>query len=230
MKAVALIPARGGSKGIKNKNIVALGGKPLIGWTIEAALQSRAVADVYVSTDSDAIAEVARQYGERVHVIQRPAQLAQDQTPTDPVIAHAMDQARLPDEQLWVLLQPTSPLRRASHIDEALRLLEQDAGAHGVLSVYEESPSLLKVFGRDEHGYLHGLFGPDAPYRRRQDLPVPCMPNGAIYAFRQHTFREQGGIPRQRMLPYLMSRSLSLDIDDSSDLIEAEHILGAQHE
>lgn len=224
----ALIPARGGSKGIPNKNITPLLGKPLIAWTIEAALKCHRVDEVYVSTDSPVIAAVATCYGAKVIV--RPGHLAQDHSLTDPVIAHAIDEINAGDEAIWVLLQPTSPLRQDRHIDEALDLLLADEGAQGVLSVYEESPALLKAYSKDEQGYLYGVFGSDAPYSRRQDLPVPYMPNGAIYAFWQHAFKKANGIPRKQMLPYIMPHSISMDIDDHNDLLAVEHYLGKFHD
>src|ERR687888_2652879 len=135
VQVLALIPARGGSKGIPRKNLATLAGRPLLAWTIDAALGSRAVTRTVVSTEDDEIAEAARSLG--AEVLTRPPELADDDTPMQPVIAHALGELGAPD--VLVLLQPTSPLRRAEHVDEAVELLVA-TGADSLLSVVEGPP------------------------------------------------------------------------------------------
>jgi CMP-N-acetylneuraminic acid synthetase len=116
MEVVALIPARGGSKAIPRKNLAPLGGRPILAWTVDAARESRAVTRTVVSTEDEEIAAAARGLG--AEVLDRPAELSADETPMQDVIEHAL--AELPRPDVLVLLQPTSPLRRARHVDEAV--------------------------------------------------------------------------------------------------------------
>src|ERR687888_1463258 len=132
VEVVALIPARGGSKGIPRKNLAPVVGRPLLAWTIDAALGSRTVTRTVVSTEDDEIAAAARELG--AEVLARPPELAADDTPMQPVIAHAVEELGAPE--VLVLLQPTSPLRRAEHVDEAVELL-LGSGADSVVSVVE---------------------------------------------------------------------------------------------
>ena len=218
MPVVALIPARGGSKGIPRKNLVELAGKPLVAWTIGAACAATAVDSVVVSTDSDEIAALARDLG--ADVLERPPDLAADDTPMHAVVVHALEQ--LDDVEVLVLLQPTSPLRLARHVDEAVQLL-LETGADGVVSVVEvphqfRPSSLMELRG-------HGLSPlSDASYTRRQDKPVVYARNGpAILALRAD--RVGDGLYHGDLRPYVMDRSASVDVDDELDLIVAEQLL-----
>src|SRR5438067_1066409 len=130
MEVVALIPARGGSKAIPRKNVAPLGGRPLLAWSVDAARESRAVTRTVVSTDDEEIAAAARGLG--AEVLDRPVALAADETPMRDVIEHALAELARPD--VLVLLQPTSPLRRARHVDEAVELLRA-TGADPALRV-----------------------------------------------------------------------------------------------
>src|SRR6266508_3958828 len=177
MEVVALVPARGGSKGIPRKNLAPLAGKALIRWTIDAARAAETVTRVVVSTDDDEIATEAHD----VDVLRRPSELAADDTPMLAVIRHALSHIEPCD--VLVLLQPTSPLRRAEHVDGAVRLL-LETGADSVVSVVEvphqfRTVSLMAL----EHGRLVPLV-PDAPLRRH-DKPVVYARNGpAVLALR----------------------------------------------
>ena len=209
---LGLIPARGGAK---NKNLWQLGGKPLLAWTVEAALGSEAVTRVVVSTDSEEVAAVARELG--AEVLERPAELAQDDTPTRDVLVHAVRELGPCD--VLVLLQPTSPLRTPRHIDEAVRQL-LDGDADSVLSVVEVPHQFRPVSVMElEDGRLVPLVA-DAP-TRRQDKPVVYARNGpAVLALRA------GFVPDPLYSgdcrPYLMELRESIDIDDPSDLELAE--------
>src|SRR5918911_4592310 len=132
VRVLGLIPARGGSKGIPGKNLAPLCGRPLVAWTIGAACAARSLDRVVVSTDSEEIAATARELG--ADVLERPAELARDGTPMRDVLLHALEELGRPE--VLVLLQPTSPLRRAEHVDGAVALL-RETGADSVVSVAE---------------------------------------------------------------------------------------------
>ena len=221
---IALITARGGSKGLPRKNILPLAGMPLIGWTIQAALDSNSIERVFVSTEDQEIADVSFELG--AEVIPRPLALALDNSGSEEVIEHAikyLEENKLNFDTL-VLLQPTSPLRTSAHIDEAIELHEQK-NANCVISVFEPSHTPVKAYVEKSDGSMSGLFGPGAPYTRRQDLPRAFQPNGAIYAFSVSKFKKKNQIPREDVFPYIMSELESADIDTREDLIHVEQIL-----
>jgi len=177
MNVVGLIPARRGSKGIPGKNLVALHGKPLIQWTLEAALASRALTEVVVTTDWDEVVELAERFS--VRILRRPAELASDDAPMRDVVLHALD--ALGPRDAVVLLQPTSPLRRAEHVDEAATLLFE-TGADSVVSGVEDKavlyarngPAVL-AFTTDAARRHPTLYGGDCrPYvmRPRESVDV----------------------------------------------------------
>ena len=236
MSAVlGLIPARGGSSGIPRKNIAQLAGRPLLAYTCEAALGSRCLTRVVLSTDDEEIAEVGRQCGVAVP-FRRPSELARSETPTLPVVLHAV--RWLSEHDGWtpdvlVLLQPTSPLRRAVHIDEALRQMA-DTGADSVVSVVAV-PHRFSPYGvqRVEGGWLRDFWEGPVPFDRfrRQSLPVLYAGNGpAILATRVRVLLECESLYGERVLPYMMSEEDSVDIDTSFDLRLAEWLLGARRE
>ena len=221
MNTFALIPARGGSKGIPRKNIKFIAGKPLIVWTIEAALRSSLLSAVVVSTDDLEIAEVARRAGAQVPFL-RPAELAQDQTPgLDPVL-HALDQ--LPQYDSVLLLQPTSPLRTTDDIDGFLKLVAQ-----------KKSPSAVSVTEADTHPYWTYRLNADqtmarfvvdvAPVARRQDLPAVFSLNGAMYFADANWLRDSGSLVSAETLAYFMSKEHSVDLDTPLDWKFAELLL-----
>ncbi len=219
---VALIPARGGSKGIKHKNIVDLASKPLLAYSIDAALESGVINRVYVSSDDDNILSVAKHYG--TELIKRDPSLARDESPTDPVITEFIEKAQLQPKDIILLLQPTSPLRTAQHIREALAEYRDFPTCHSLISVYELNNKYLKAYvGGGE--FLHPVAGEHTSYTRRQDLPSLYMPNGALYIFSVAEFMREEKIPRTHIIPYLMSETESLDIDTPEDLQLAEQRL-----
>ncbi|MBV5331743.1 acylneuraminate cytidylyltransferase family protein, partial [bacterium] len=178
---MAIIPARGGSKGVPRKNLQLVGGKPLIAWTILAAQQSALVQDYWVSTDDAEIAAVARDWG--AAVFGRPAAIAGDRSPMIEVIAHALETAESVKGRPYatvLLLQPTAPLRLAEDIDGALSALEKSA-ADSVISVYRVEDAHPARMYRLENELLVPLH-PEPPGSLRQDLPAVYHRNGAIYA------------------------------------------------
>jgi CMP-N-acetylneuraminic acid synthetase len=216
MEIVGLIPARGGSRG---KNLWPLRGKPLLVWAIEAARASSRLTRVVVSTDSEEIAALARAHA--IEVLDRPAELAGDETPMMPVIRHAL--GALGPVDVLVLLQPTSPLRRPDHIDQALLVLLEDAGRDAVVSVVEvphqyRPESLM----RREGGRLVPLVA-GAPLRRQAKQVVYARNGPAVLALRPDRLGDDlyGGDVR----PYLMDLRDSIDIDEPADLRLAEFFL-----
>jgi len=229
LKILGLIPARGGSKSIPDKNLAPLLGKPLIAYTIEAALKSQRLSRTIVSTDSQAIADVARESGAETPFM-RPPELARDETPALPVIQHAV--RHIEENEGWradvaVYLQPTSPLRRAGHIDEAVDLLTGQ-GADSVVSVmpvpHQFNPaSVLRL----EEGRLKPfLAGQDHPLRRQEKPEVWARNGPAVLAATYETIMLRGELYGPRTLPLFMTPRESIDVDDPFDLELAAWLLG----
>ena len=229
MRILAVIPARGGSKGIPKKNILPVGGKPLIAWTIEAALASKAITKSVVSSDDDEILQVAKRYG--AELLKRPAALASDEAGSEGLLLHALD---LEQEQgnsydVVLLLQPTSPLRDANDIDKAAAQL-RNSQAKALISVYTPEHTPYKAFKLNSEGKLEGLVDNKTPFMRRQDLPQTFMPNGAIYLVEVTHFQEKESFfCEESTIAYEMSKEKSLDIDTIEDLKKVEAVLSDIH-
>ncbi len=228
---LGLIPARGGSKGIPQKNLAPLAGRPLIAHTIEAGLAAPSLSRLIVSTDDERIAEVSRELGAEVPFL-RPAELATDQAPALAVIRHALEWL---DQDGWraevvVYLQPTSPLRQAEHIEAAVEKLREEQ-ADTVVSVVEvphhmNPVSVMKL----EHGLLTPFLGQEGPLRR-QDKPRVYARNGpAVLALRRETVLVRDTLYGPRTLPLIMEPDESLDIDSPLDLELAEWLLQRRKE
>lgn len=229
MEILGLITARGGSKGIPHKNVKPLAGKPLIGWTIEAARQSR-LSRVVVTTDDNEIAQVSRRYSAEVP-FRRPAELARDDSPHFAAVEHAL--AWLEREEGYradyvMTLQPTSPLRTAEDIDAAILIAENAQSAAptvAVVSVYEIHPHPYWAKQIDSNGKLNNYF-PDTPTDlRRQELAPAYALNGAIYLNRRLHLLENGLMTPSGAQAYVMPAWKSLDIDTLWEFELAERIL-----
>ena len=224
-KYVAIITARGGSKGLPRKNILPLCGLPLIGWTIKAAQDCSYISKVLVSTDDNEIAHISKEFG--AEVIDRPEELATDTASSIDVISHAifwLEQNEMQKYNSMILLQPTSPLRNSQHVKEAIELYEKVA-AKFVISVFEPTHTPIKAYLENKDGSISGLHSNEAPYQRRQDLPRAYQPNGAIYAFSIDEFKLNNHFPRNKVFPYVMSEVESTDIDTLEDLKKVEEKL-----
>lgn len=221
---IALITARGGSKGLPRKNILPMNGKPLIAWTIEAAKACSSVKDIYVSTDDEEIAKISLKYNAKI--IERPKELASDCSSSAEAVSHAIDALEYKGVKFdsIVLLQPTSPLRTSTHLEEALKLFFSKK-ANFVISVFEPSNTPIKSYVEKEDGSMSGLFSDSAPYMRRQDLPRVFQPNGAIYAFSKNEFKKYEQFPKNRVYPYIMPELFSADIDTETDFKLVEKIM-----
>jgi CMP-N,N'-diacetyllegionaminic acid synthase len=219
-KVLAIIPARGGSKGVLHKNIRMLGGKPLIAWTIAAARQSRYIDRLIISSDDMQIIEIAQTYDCEAPFV-RPSELAQDDTPgIDPVL-HALE--NLPGYDLVVLLQPTSPLRIADDIDGCIELCCK-AGNTCCVSVTSPEKSPFWMFTLDEDHQLQALF-PQIKANRRQELPAAFALNGAVYAADTAWLINERNFVGAGTKAYVMPEERSIDIDSLSDFKYIEWLL-----
>ena len=220
-RVLGLIPARAGSKGIPDKNRAPLGGRPLVAWSIEAGLTSRTVDRVIVSTDDPRLGLVATSHGAEVPFL-RPRKLATDETPTMPVVLHALDQ--IDDVDVVVLLQPTSPLRTAADIDACVELHARSGRA--VVSATPADPPPQHMFIA-RHGRLVPLLDTLPRGRRRQELLPVLALNGAVYVASASFLRQHQTFLTRTTIPYTMPRERSIDIDDPCDLQIAEALLRA---
>jgi CMP-N,N'-diacetyllegionaminic acid synthase len=213
---LGLIPARGGSRGVPRKNVRTLATKPVLAWTIEAALACEGLDRVVVSTDDSEIADVARAFGAEVPFV-RPVELAADETPDLPVYRHALE--ALGDEfDAVALLRPTAPLRTADDIAAALRLLDDQADCVRSVCEAEHSPYWMGVV---EDGRLRPLL--DQVPAQRQLLPPVYRLNGAVDVVRCASVGDElfGGTVRA----YVMPRERSVDLDTELDFLLAEALL-----
>lgn len=211
-KILAIIPARGGSKGVPRKNIRDLAGKPLIAWTIEEAKKSRYIDRLILSSEDDEIIEVAKQYGCEVP-FKRPLELAQDDTPGIEPVLHAIEQC--PGYDYVVLLQPTSPLRTAEDIDGCIeKLLNSDADFCVSVTEPEKSPYWMYTL---EGERMVPLLPQEELVVRRQDLPKVYALNGAVYVGNIMEIIETKNFLTKSTLGYVMSKENSIDIDTEID-------------
>lgn len=225
---LAIIPARGGSKRLPGKNLMVIAGKPLIGWTIEAAIESGVFSRVVVSTDSWEIAVTAAQFGAEVPFM-RPGELSTDDTPSIEVLIHAANELMAGKETPWThlaCLQPTSPLRTAANIREAVDLLETKK-ADAIVSVCKSEHSPLWSNTLPANLSLDGFIPENIQKTPSQQLPPYYRLNGALYLCRiQRMIQERTLFLKTGAYAYVMSRRDSIDIDDQVDFDLAAIYLG----
>jgi CMP-N,N'-diacetyllegionaminic acid synthase len=226
---LALIPARGGSKGIPRKNMIKIGGRPLVAWTIEAAQQSQSIDEIWLSSDDEDILDLGRSLG--VKTLLRPKMLSTDTATAMSVVEHFL--ASLPldisaFDPFIFYLQPTSPLRNSTHIDEAFAQMEA-RNARASISVVEMSISPYKTFKIDQNGWLQSLFEEEYSNARRQDLPTSFIPNGAIYIFQRSEFLARKTFPSNGSHPYIMTADCSIDLDSQDDVNRLKYIMEKSH-
>lgn len=223
---VALIPARGGSKGLKKKNLHMLKNKPLIVWTIEAAIKSKYLENIFVSSDDKSILEIAAKEG--VEYIKRPSFLAEDSSSMESVIIHSIEQIEKKGIKFkyLILLQPTSPLRDNKNIEEACdKFLELKADS--LVSVARTDNTVLKTLTLNNKGFLNSAFDNNFPSMNRQELPPAYRPNGAIYIIDKKLFIENKNFLQSRTAMYEMGENKSIDIDSIEDIniIEKQNLI-----
>ncbi len=221
---LAVVPARGGSKGIPKKNVKLIAGKPLIAWTIEAALISKYVDRVIVSTDCQEIATVSAEHGAEVPFL-RPAELAQDGTPGIDVVVHAAKAVEPVD--IVVLLQPTSPLRNSKDIDESIQLFARSGDAP-VVSVTEAREAPQWMFAINNGRLEQAADATSALPATRQELSTYYTLNGAIYIALREKLCDNKPYLTPATVPFEMPIERSVDIDDMFDFFVAEKLLEAR--
>ena len=221
MRLLAIIPARGGSKGVPRKNIKDLGGKPLIAWSIEAARGVKKISKLIVSTDDEDIASIARGLDVDVPFL-RPRELALDGTAGVAPILHAIE---LFPEFSWVLvLQPTSPFRSAVDIENIINLcLESDSPS--AVSLCEATSHPYWTYKLSESNGLSPFMPEGSGIACRQDLPAAYMVNGALYLAQCDWLRQQKGFIGPETLGYVMPLNRSIDLDTQSDWERAEFLM-----
>lgn len=225
MEILAIIPARGGSKGLPGKNIKLLNGKPLIAYTIEEALKSKHISRIIVSTDDEAISEVGRRFGAEVPFL-RPEELSTDHSPSIDAVIYTIN--RLKNMQDYMpdyvcLLQCTTPLKTVLHIDGAIEKLVRSE-FDGIVSVCESQahPYWMQVFQGDRLEY----YVPQVDkILRRQELPPVYRFNGAIWVIRTVTLLEERSLIVKNQTGYIMDLRDSVDIDTELDFKYAEMLI-----
>lgn len=223
MEVLAIIPARGGSKGIPRKNLVDLRGRPLLAYSIAQALEARSIHRVVVSTEDEEIAEVARRYGADIPFM-RPRALAEDHVLDLPVFEHVLEELAETEgyrPDLIAHLRPTAPIRQAGWLDEAIQLLVDHPDADSVRSVSAPSMHPYRMFRIGEDGYLDPIMDHEheQPYLlRRQDLPAVYYYNCVIDVTRRTTITERKSMTGAKILPYVMDPDTVFDIDSPRDL------------
>lgn len=226
-RIVAMIPARGGSKGIPGKNIKPLCGKPLLAYSIEVALQCPYIDYVLVSTDSKEIAQCGVQYGAQVPFL-RPAEFAMDNSKTIDVLLHGIHalQERGEEFNYLVLLQPTQPFRTGVQLSEAIEMVI-DRNLPSLVSVcpVAEHPILMRTLG--ENGDLKSILSCGSTVRR-QDFPAVFKVNGSIYINRVDETLNKNTSLNDNQYPYFMTREESIDIDTMEDFLAAEQLMKKQ--
>jgi len=219
---LAIIPARGGSKRLPRKNILDLNGKPLIAWSIEAGLSSKYIDKVVVTSDDDDILNLSKSLG--VEILKRPDYLASDTATTFDTIKHVIEEVANYD--YIILLQPTSPLRDALHIDEAIELLENKK-ASAVISICKMDHSPLWSNTIDKSLSMVGFLKDEVLNKRSQDLEKYYRVNGAIFICKvERLLENKGFFLKENIYAYVMDRKSSVDIDEEIDFKIAEILMG----
>ena len=231
MKILAIIPARGGSKGLKNKNILSLLGHPLIAYSIKSALDSEKINRVLVSTDSEEIAEVAKLYGAEVPFM-RPVEYAQDMSTDMEVFIHALNWLKknedyIPD--IIVQLRPTSPVRFAKEIDLCInKLISSDADSLRVVTPAPCTPYKMWIVNEDseEMEPLLEIKNIKEPYNEpRQRLPKVYWQVGILDVIRTQTILEKKSLSGDKILSHIVPNELSIDIDDIQSFKKAAEVI-----
>lgn len=229
MNCLAIIPARSGSKGLKDKNIKLFCGKPLMAWTIEAAIQSECFSTVIVSTDSKVYADIAKEYGAEVPFLRSNDNSSDKASTWDTAREVIKEYQNIGKKFDYIcVLQPTSPLRNAEDIKQAFALLE-DKNANSVVSVCELEHSISICNTLNEDLSLNGFYDSNKS-GRRQDSKIYYRLNGAIYIQKTVDLINKENLYGENSFAYIMNKKSSLDIDDNIDFIEAEAVASASQQ
>ncbi len=225
---IAIIPARGGSRGLPGKNIKSLCGKPLIAWSIEAGLGSRYIDEVMVTTDSEDIARVARQFGASVPFI-RPSELASDTAASMDVIRHTLNFYDYKLDKKFdytVLLEPTSPLRMKDDIDKSIEQLLKNSKAKAIVGICKtESQNPAFLVKKNVNNFLVGYENLDMKILRRQDINEVYFFEGSVYVSDTATLLTKNSFYHENTLGFEFPKWQSLEIDDLEDFIMVEALM-----
>ena len=223
MNFLAIIPARGGSKGIPRKNIKKMAGNPLIYYTINEAKKAKYLTRIVVSTEDKKIAKISKKYG--VDIIHRPKKLANDKTPSELVCQHVIKYLKNKEDfetDVVVVLQPTSPLRKAKDINSAIKkFLKSDCSSVVSITKAQHSPYWMYKIGKSKMKKILT----DKKITRRQDSPIIYQLNGAIYVTKKETIMKENTLIGKNMFGYIMPYERSIDIDSQIDFDVAELLI-----
>ncbi len=220
-KIIAIILARGGSKRLPGKNIKMLNKKPLITWSIEAAQKSKYIDKLIVSTDSQEISNISKNFGADVPFL-RPKNISQDITTSEDTLLHVLKWIKDNEEKKYdyfILLQPTSPLRTAKHIDEAITLFDANKDADTLVSITKNSKNPYWLQKINKKGYIQQYFKP------ANNLSELYIPNGAIFIGKAQEFIKTKKLYTSKTIGYTMDKMVSIDIDNELDFKLAELLL-----
>ena len=225
-KILCIIPARSGSKGVKNKNVKLLNGRPLISYTINGAMKSNYIDEIIVTTDSIKIKKIAEKYGLEVPFL-RPKKYSTDYSTANDVIMNCLKYFEKVKKiyQYFIYLQPTSPLRTSEHIDEAFELLFNDKKSENLVAVSEVKKHPIWMKRITNSGYLKNLDNRIKIHPNRQSLEKCFIANGSIYISRIESYKKYKSFYKGPTIPYLMNSNSSIDIDDIDDFKYAEYLL-----
>jgi len=222
MKTLAIIPARGGSKGIVGKNIKKICGKTLIEYSIDVSLKSNLIDQVVVSSDCDKILEVSRKFNVFCH--KRDVKISQDKSPVSETIDSVLMELET-NYDLIILLQPTSPIRFANQIDDAISLIRKNNSANSLISVCEMDDVHPARMYWGKNGHLIEPIMPEFEKLRRQDIPKALYRNGSIYIVKTEAFVRSKNIMIKPSIGFVMPYNQLLNIDEERDLIVAEPLM-----
>jgi N-acylneuraminate cytidylyltransferase/CMP-N,N'-diacetyllegionaminic acid synthase len=222
-KYLAIIPARGGSKGLPKKNILNLAGKPLIAHTIEAAIKSKCFTNIVVSTDCQEIKKISLEWGAKV--IDRPPELATDTASSLDVINHVLTIQEKNNElnECFMLLQPTSPCRNYEHIQQAINKYKL-TNSNSLVSIMKSDHPIQKFVYKKKDG-IEPVFSWEDLTKPRQDLEDTFGINGAIYISKSQDFIKNSNLFSSPLIGYEMDRNSSIDIDNEEDFYLAEYYI-----
>ena len=218
---LAVIPAKQRSNGLKNKNLKVIAGKPLVCWTIDAAIKSKYIDKVIVSTDSKKIKKISKEHGASVPFL-RPKSLSKDNSSSVDVVLHAVK--HFPDYKYVIMLQPTSPLRKSFHIDEAFEFFFK-SNFDSCVSVTKDKKSPFWSYFMKSNNNLASLFPNQEIPSRRQEITTTYHLNGAIYISSILKLKEKKSLITDKTYGYEMPEDASVDIDDINDFRLASRLL-----
>jgi CMP-N,N'-diacetyllegionaminic acid synthase len=220
-KVIAIIPARAGSKGLPGKNFRDFNGKPLISWTIEAAINSKCISSVALSSNDPEVLAIGSEY-KNLRCINRPAELSLDDSTSEEMVLHTLKFYN--NHHYFILLQPTSPLRDSTHIDEALQYTFKN-NASSCVSICKSNESPFLMYEISHTNTLAPLMSqPKVKPSRRQDLPATYLLNGAIYINKISNFIENRNFIEPSSIGFIMNSEHSIDIDHLDDFNSAQDI------